>query len=119
MQLEDYFDFEKTDEYERIRIKGTRINIEHILDPYVKEVETPESIFHGYRHSLKLEQVYATITYYLHNQKEVDGYLQRTHDADDKAYQEYLKQEPSDVVKRLRAIKAERKLRDAATTQET
>jgi uncharacterized protein (DUF433 family) len=104
MQLEDYFDFEKTDQYERIRIKGTRINIEYILNPYITEYESPERLFYSYRHALKLEQIYATITFYLHNKEEIDGYLQRTHEADDEAYQEYLKQPPLPAMVRLRAI---------------
>jgi uncharacterized protein (DUF433 family) len=107
MQLEDYFLFEKVPAGERIRVKGTRIAIEHILEPYLKG-ESAERIFHGYRHALTLEQVYATITYYLRNKGEVEAYLARSRAADEAAYQEYLRQEPPEVVKRLRALAAER-----------
>jgi len=107
MLLEDYFEFEKTAEYERIRVKGTRIDIECILEPYTAG-DSPERIYQSYRHGLNLEQVYATITYYLHNRQEVQAYLERTRAAEDSAYQDYLQKPPSEVMKRLRAIAAQR-----------
>ncbi len=108
MQLEDYFEFEKFPTCDRIRIKGTRISIEHILEPYL-EGESPERIFQNYRRILTLEQVYATITYYLQNKNEITPYLQRARAADEIAYQEHLKKEPPEVVKRLRKLAADRK----------
>lgn len=107
MQLEDYFEFEQFKTCDRIRLKGSRIAIEHILDPYFRG-ESPERIYQGYRRSLTLEQVYATLTYYLHNKAAVDAYLERGRAADEAAYQEYLKQEPPEVVKRLKAILKQR-----------
>jgi uncharacterized protein (DUF433 family) len=101
MQLEDYFEFDACD---RIRVKGTRMAIEFLIEPYL-DGESPEYIFRNFRHSVTLEQVYATITYYLHNKKEIDAYMERNRVADEAAYQEYLKKEPSEVVKRLRAIR--------------
>lgn len=41
MQLEDYFDFLSPED---IRIKGTRIGIEHILYEYIHRAETPDAI---------------------------------------------------------------------------
>jgi uncharacterized protein (DUF433 family) len=105
MQLEDYFEFEKTDRYERIRIKGSRIAVETVIDAFLNG-ESAEQILENYP-TLTLEEVYATITYYLHNQADVDGYIARTRAAEEAAYQEYLKQEPPEVVKRLRALKAQ------------
>jgi uncharacterized protein (DUF433 family) len=118
MQLEDYFDFEKFEfekvgTVERIRVKGTRIAIEHILDPYLRG-DSPERIFQGYHHILTLEQVYATITYFLHNRPEVEAYLKRGEEVADFWYQEYLAKEPPEVIKRLRALKAQKQ---AAQTQ--
>jgi len=71
MQLEDYFDFLAPND---IRIKGHRIGIETILYDYIHRSQTPEQIADSYR-TISLEQVYATITYYLYNKSAVDKYL--------------------------------------------
>jgi uncharacterized protein (DUF433 family) len=96
MELESYFDFLSRDD---IRIKGTRIGIETVLEDYL-EGASPEEIAARYR-TLTLEQVYATITYYLRNQREIDGYLERW-----RAYTEAASQEqqrnPPEFVRELR-----------------
>jgi uncharacterized protein (DUF433 family) len=71
MQLEDYFDFQRPDD---IRVKGTRIGIETILYDFIHRARTPEQIAQTYP-SLNLEQVYATILYYLHNKDAVSNYI--------------------------------------------
>jgi uncharacterized protein (DUF433 family) len=71
MQLEDYFDFLYPND---IRIKGTRVGIETVLYDFIHRKRTPEEIAQSYR-TLNLEQVYATILYYLHNQEAVSKYL--------------------------------------------
>ncbi|MBE9193014.1 DUF433 domain-containing protein [Gloeocapsopsis crepidinum LEGE 06123] len=71
MQLEDYFMILAPDD---IRIKGTRIGIESVLYEYIYRCKTPEEIAQQF-HTVTLEQVYATILYYLHHQSEVDAYL--------------------------------------------
>ncbi|WP_413171928.1 DUF433 domain-containing protein [Anabaena azotica] len=71
MQLEDYFNFLAAND---IRLKGTRIGIETILYEYIYRARTPEEISQTYT-SLSLEQVYATILYYLHNQEAITKYL--------------------------------------------
>jgi uncharacterized protein (DUF433 family) len=108
MQLEDYFEFEKNERYERIRVKGTRISLEHVLVPF-KEGASPEDILGKYYPSLTLEQIYAVITYYLHNKQEMEAYLKRGEETAEKAYQEYLRQEPPEVVKRIKAKLAEQR----------
>lgn len=112
MQLEDYFEFEKCNtpfgEIDRIRFKGHRISIEHILESYLQS-ESPERIYYNYRHALTLEQVYAAITFYLARKEEMDAYLERGRDLEDKLYREHLKKEPNEVGKRLRALAAERR----------
>lgn len=72
MQLEDYFDFMGPDV---IRLKGHRIGLEHIVERF-KGGYSPESIM-VYFGTLTLEEVYAAITYFLHNKAEVDAYLER------------------------------------------
>jgi uncharacterized protein (DUF433 family) len=107
MQLEDYFEFQKLGEVDHIRVKGTRIGIDIILDRYLGG-ESPARIYQSYRHALTLEQVYATITYYLHNKAEVDAYLDRGRAHADARYQEYLQQERPEVVRRLLALREQR-----------
>ncbi|MFN6541259.1 MAG: DUF433 domain-containing protein [Nostoc sp. EkiNYC01] len=103
MQLEDYFTFLASDD---IRLKGSRIGIETILNEYIYQRQSPEAIADIYT-TLTLEQVYATILYYLHNQESVTQYM-----ADWLKYcQESAKKQdenPPEYIVRLRQIKAQR-----------
>jgi uncharacterized protein (DUF433 family) len=112
MRFEDYFEFEKCDTkfgpVDRIRIKGHRLAIENIIEPFNTGVP-PETIVRKYHPTLSLEQVYATIAYYLHNQKEVDEYIRRRDEIGDRYYQEHSQQEPSPMAKRIRALKAKKR----------
>jgi len=99
MELESYFEFLSEDD---IRIKGTRVGIETVLDDYL-EGASPEEIAARYR-SLSLEQIYATITYYLRNRAQVDAYLKAWRQYTDQAWQEQ-ERNPSEVVKRLRQLR--------------
>jgi uncharacterized protein (DUF433 family) len=63
MQLEDYFNFLGPDD---IRIKDHRIGIESVLYEYIHGAKTAEQIVERFP-TLTLEEVYATILYYLHN----------------------------------------------------
>ena len=69
MQIENYFNFLSDDD---IRIAGTRIGIETVLFDYLFRSRTPEEIANIYP-SLNLEQVYATILYYLHHKEVLDA----------------------------------------------
>lgn len=71
MQLEDYFNFLTPN---NIRLKATRIGIETILYDYIYHAKIPEKMAKIYS-SLSLEQVYATILYYLHEQEKITNYL--------------------------------------------
>lgn len=71
MQLEAYFDFLAPDD---IRIKGHRIGIETILYEYIHRERGPRKIQRDFS-TLTMEQVYATILYYLHNREAIDKYL--------------------------------------------
>jgi uncharacterized protein (DUF433 family) len=103
MQLEDYFDFLAPDD---IRIKGSRIGIESVLYEYIHREQSPEAIATLFP-TLTLEQVYATILYYLHNRGKIEAYI-----ADWLEYGRRMREEqdrnPPPVVVRLRALKAER-----------
>jgi uncharacterized protein (DUF433 family) len=97
MQLEDYFDFEKFDTkygpVERIRIKEHRISIESVIELFSQGMP-PDQIQREAYPSLTLEQVYATITYYLHNKAAVDEYNRRGEEVAEAYYQEYLVKGP-------------------------
>ena len=97
MQLEDYFDFEKFDTpygpVERIRIKGHRINIEHVLEFY-NNGASAEEIHKVHYPSLTLEEVYATLAYYLHNKDAVDAYNEQGEKIAEAYYQEWLRRGP-------------------------
>jgi len=71
MFLEDYFDFLTEND---IRIKGSRIGIETILYDFIHRGQNPQEIWQSYP-QLSLEQIYATILYYLHNKKQIDQYI--------------------------------------------
>lgn len=100
--LNDYFDFLDIDD---IRIKGTRVGIETILDDYLNAV-SPEEIAIRYP-TLTLEQIFATITYYLSNKSKIDQYLERWRSYIEQSWQ-IQEQHPSPAVERLREIKRQR-----------
>ncbi|MGK7958676.1 MAG: DUF433 domain-containing protein [Crocosphaera sp.] len=102
MQLEDYFVFISEDD---IRIKGHRIGIDNVLF-YFLEGYTPEEIQANYS-DLSLEKIYATITYYLQNQKEIEAYLLRIKQWKEFHYQESLKM-PSPQRQKMQRIKQQR-----------
>ncbi|MBW4547850.1 MAG: DUF433 domain-containing protein [Symplocastrum torsivum CPER-KK1] len=102
MQLEDYFDFLSPDD---IRLKGHRIGIDNVLDYYL-EGYSPEEIAANLP-TLSLEQIYGTITYYLHNQADIDAYLLRLARWREQRYQESLVN-PSPLAQRIIAKKQER-----------
>ena len=96
MELEKYFEFIGN---EAIRIAGTRIGIETVLRNYLQGAG-PEEIVLRYP-TLSLEQVHATITYYLANQEKVESYLEQVKQRREEAWQEQ-QQHPSEFVQELR-----------------
>lgn len=103
MQLEDYFSFLAPND---IRIKGTRVGIETVLYDYIYRSRSPEDIVAQYP-SLTLEQVHATITFYLHNKEEVTAYLVNWLETADQRWEEQNRN-PSPAMQRLRRIASER-----------
>ena len=103
MKLEDYFDFHAHDD---IRIKGSRIGIESVLYEYIHREQSPEAIADRFP-TLTLEQIHATILYYLHHREQVDAYL-----VDWLAYGDQMRENQErnlpPVIARLRALKTER-----------
>lgn len=97
------FDFLSEDD---IRIKGTRIGIETVLYDALYLSHTPEEIVQSFDF-LTLEQVYATILYYLQNPDKIGGYLANNLQYSQILREEYEKNPPPGVV-RLRQLKAEK-----------
>ena len=112
-----------------IRLKGTRVGIETILYEYIHNSKLPEVIADRYYYSLTVEQVYATILYYLQNQEKVGTYLEDYLKYCQTAREEYEKNPPPGAV-RLRELIAEKEAnsdipeptnreKDAASTTES
>src|SRR4051812_5653546 len=97
MQLEDYFEFEKGETKfgpaEAIRIKGHNIIIDRVIEEY-KKGTSPEKIAGEIYPSLALDEVYATILYYLRNREAVEAHLVEEKRVCDAYYQEYLQRGP-------------------------
>ena len=102
MQLEDYFEFLDPDD---IRIKGHRIGIDDVIKYYL-DGYSPDQILEELP-SLNLEKIYATLTYYLQNRRQMDAYMLRLAKWREERYQEWLAN-LSPLALRLRAIKAQR-----------
>jgi uncharacterized protein (DUF433 family) len=100
--LEDNFMFLAEND---IRLKGTRVGIETILYEYIHNSKMPVVIADHY-YTPTLEQIYATILYYLQNQEKVGTYLEDYLEYCRKAREEYEKDPPPGVV-RLRKLIAE------------
>lgn len=103
MNLEDYFDVQAPDD---IRIRGHRIGIESILYEYIHRRRPPEAIAKRFP-TLSLEQIYATILYYLHDQERVGGYVDAWLEHG-RRMREEQERNPPPVVVRLRKLKAAR-----------
>ncbi len=106
MQLEDYFDFLAPND---IRIKNHRIGIETILCEYLHRRRTAEEIAQDYD-ALTLEEVYATILYYLHNKEAVGKYLTDYLEYGRQSREEARRNEP-EFYERMRRLKEEGKAR--------
>lgn len=102
MMLEDYFDVQRPDD---IRLRGSRIGIEAVLYEYVYRVQSPEAIQQTFP-SLTLDQVYATILYYLRDKPRLDQYLADWLEFGRQAREEQ-RRNPPPAVARLRRLKEE------------
>ncbi len=103
MLLEDYFDFLAPND---IRIKGHRVGIESVLYEYLHRGRTPEEIVRRFP-SLSLEQIYATILYYLANHSQVTTYLTDWLEWGERMREEQARN-PFPAILKLRQAKAER-----------
>lgn len=109
MQIEEYFEHLSPDD---IRLKGTRVGIESILYEFIHREQSPEAIVKRFP-TLTLEQVYATILYYLHNKATIEAYMTEWLAFGQRMRAEQARNPPPIVV-RLRHLKEQRQLQKAA-----
>ena len=102
MQIEDYFDFQAPDD---IRVRGSRIGIETVLYDYLCRHRTAEEIQLAYP-TLTLEQVYATILFYLHEPGRLGDYFAGWVEYADRSRME-AREHPDPAWLRIRALQAE------------
>ncbi len=103
MEPKDHLEFAGPDE---IRIKGHRIGLEHVVNLY-QGGYTAEQIAEELPR-LPREKIGAAIGYYLTHKAEVDAYLARLADLEERQLRAESLTEPPAVVRRLRALKAQR-----------
>jgi uncharacterized protein (DUF433 family) len=104
MNLDTYFEILGPDD---IRIRGHRVGIDDVLNYYL-DGYSPDEIA-AQLPTLGLEQIYATITYYLHNRPELDAYLARLTEGRERRYQVWAANPPP-IIERLRKLRSEREL---------
>ncbi|MBW4493343.1 MAG: DUF433 domain-containing protein [Oscillatoria princeps RMCB-10] len=109
MQLEDYFNFLDAGD---IRLQNSRIGIETILYEYIDCGRSPEEIAQTYP-SLTLDQVYATILYYLRNKEAVSAYMKNWIEHGHRM-REQQRLNPPPVSEKFRQLRAERKAKAQA-----
>ena len=109
MQLEKYFEQLAPDD---IRLKGTRVGIESVLYEFIHREQAPEAIAERFP-TLTLEQIYATILYYLHNKSSIEAYMTEWLAFGQRMRAEQT-QNPPPVVVRLRQLKQQREHQRAA-----
>ena len=102
MELTSLFEFISP---HAIRIKGTRIDIEIVIEKFL-DGASPAEIRRQHPH-LTLKQIYGAITYYLFNKEILDDYIETGRKQAEAAYDEQRKK-PSPGVARLMKIKAQR-----------
>ena len=111
MELASVFEFINP---ETIRIKGTRVGIEIVIEKFL-EGANPKEIQRHYPH-LTLKQIYATITYYLFNTEVIDAYIETGYKRTEVAYETQRKNPPPGV-KRLQKIQAQREAQRMASVK--
>lgn len=98
MDIESYFD--RTADGDML-IRGTRVDLTTVLDAY-RDGLSPEEIAYNYP-TLTLEQVYATLTYYLAHKVALDDAARRAAPASEEPVHD------APVVARLRALAGRRR----------
>ncbi|MEH2374831.1 DUF433 domain-containing protein [Nostoc sp.] len=107
--IAEYFNFLSSED---IRLKDSRIGIERILYEYIDCRRSPEEIAQIYK-LISLEQVYATILYYLQNKETVSAYM-RNWIEHGQRMREQQRLNPPPVSEKLRQLRIERQAKQQA-----
>ena len=89
-----------------IRVKGTRVGIEHLLSLYLSGAQ-PEQIVLEFP-SVTLEQVHGVLACYLGHREPIDAYLEQWRDRAQELRADQRKQTPPSVIQRLRKLTEQR-----------
>ena len=89
-----------------IRVKGTRVGIEHLLSLYLSGAQ-PEQIALEFP-SVTLEQVHGVLACYLGHREQIDAYLKQWRDRARELRADQRKQTPPSVIQRLRKLTEQR-----------
>lgn len=93
-----------SDKHGVVKVGGTRVTLDTIVNAFLRGA-TAEEIAQQYP-SVSLSDVYATISYYLQNRKQVDAYLaKRKKQAHDVKKQNEKRLDPHGIRERLLARK--------------
>ena len=98
LNIRDMFEFISP---EAIRIKGTRVGIEIVIERFL-DSDSPEEI-RRHHPTLTPTEIYASITYYLLNREKMDAYIEAGHEEADAAFQKQ-RENPSPGIARLMKI---------------
>lgn len=99
----------EVDKHGVARVGGTRVTLMTVITAY-KKGSTPEQIVEDFP-TLKLDDVYATITYYLRHREEVENYLEEQIAAAEVLRTEMEQNHPEifELEKKMRELKARRR----------
>lgn len=102
----------RTDADGVLRVGNTRVTFKVIIAAY-NHGDTPEEIAEGFD-TLKLEQIYAVITYYLSHKEEADRYIQRANEEAERFRQAYEAENPqsAEFYAKMRALRDEKRRQD-------
>ena len=76
----------KFDDEGTIRVSGTRVTLDTVIACY-RQGDSPEAIHEGFP-SVPLNDIYATLAYYISHQEELDDYLKQRDDEAEQLRQE-------------------------------
>ncbi len=107
MQLEEFFDF-NTEPAEHIRLKGTRIDIAHVIERYRRGESAAAIADAAFAYPLDVAVVAAAVEYYLTHREDMDGYMARRDEAGAAIEAAARSRPPTDAVRRILAVKAAR-----------
>jgi uncharacterized protein (DUF433 family) len=89
----------RTDQDGVIRVGNTRVTLEVVIAAHLRG-DTSEQIVEGFD-VLKIEDVYAVITYYLNNRDEVDEYIRQVDSAGEETRRKFEALNPNPLTREM------------------